>query len=209
MKHDYLDRYSRLDSPLHRLSPVLKLILTLIFLVSLLLVPANLWLLSGLVVGFLILFLVAGIPLSFVARRTALILPLLALITVLSPLLGGKGKEVVITAFSRALLSILALILLSSTTRFSELLSALKTLRFPRIIILVLSYMYRYFFVLTDQAQRMILGARARAPRERKISFLRLISHLAGTLFVRSYERSERVYQAMVMRGFDGDLRRF
>jgi len=97
-------------------------------------------------------------------------------------------------------------------TPFPDVLWALGTLRFPRLLVATIGFMYRYFFVLADEATRML---RARAARSgelgdrRKPPALwqaRVAGHMVGSLFLRALERSERVHAAMLARGYNGQM---
>jgi len=118
-----------------------------------------------------------------------------------------SGLQVLWNILAKAWLSILSLILLTSTTRFSNLLRSLEKLRLPRVMTMILSFMYRYIFVLIDEAMRMKQARDSRNFGGGRLRQLRTIGNMIGTLFIRSYERGERVYAAMVARGFDGQTR--
>ena len=107
----------------------------------------------------------------------------------------------------KAWLSILSLILLTSTTKLSNLLKGLEQLRLPRVMVMILSFMYRYLFVLVDEVMRMRQARDSRNFGGGRLWQIRTIGNMIGTLFIRSYERGERVYAAMVARGFDGQTR--
>lgn len=103
--------------------------------------------------------------------------------------------------------------LLVYTTPFHDLLEGLERLRLPRLMVAVISLMYRYLAVLTDEATRMM---RARASRAATPPGApapdwrwqgRVVGNMVGALFIRAYERSERVYIAMQSRGYQGHLR--
>ena len=113
------------------------------------------------------------------------------------------------TVVLKAWLSIMASGLLVATTRFPDLLRALRSLHMPAVLTSTISFMYRYLFVLVDEAMRL---QTARASRSvgggRTVMWrARILGRMIGSLFIRSYERSERIYAAMLARGFDGELR--
>jgi len=99
------------------------------------------------------------------------------------------------------------MILLSSTTRFDELLKGMQSLKCPKLIIMILSFMYRYTFILLDEILRMKRAKESRQIQKATNWFeIKTIAQMIGSLFVRSYERGERVYYAMCSRGFKGDV---
>jgi cobalt/nickel transport system permease protein len=127
--------------------------------------------------------------------------------------LSQTGLIRFISILLRAWLAVQSAILLGATTRVPDMFWALGALRFPRTLVSTISFMYRYLFVLADEASRML---RARAARSPKIpgspspSILwqgKVAGSMVGSLFLRSLERSERVYDAMLSRGYDGQMR--
>ena len=110
--------------------------------------------------------------------------------------------------------SVQAAVLLSATTRFPDLLAALQQLRVPKLFVAILGLMWRYLFVISDEASRMLRARTSRsaaaqgAPRKGgSIGWrARVTGGMAGSLFLRSLERSDRVYAAMAARGYNGDL---
>jgi cobalt/nickel transport system permease protein len=103
-----------------------------------------------------------------------------------------------------------ALSLLTLTTRFTTLLQGMERLHLPRLFIQLTAMTYRFIFLFTDEVYRMGVAREARTVRkERMVSFktLRSLSSMIGTLFIRAYERGEKVYQAMLARGYHGTFR--
>ena len=102
---------------------------------------------------------------------------------------------------------IAALSLLTLSTRFSVLLHGMQQLRLPSLFISLTALTYRYIFLFTDEAYRMGLAREARTVKKERIVRLRTwrtLSSMIGTLFIRAYERGEKVYQTMLARGYTG-----
>ena len=93
-------------------------------------------------------------------------------------------------------------LVVTSTTPFAELLRTLRALRVPALLVTVLALMYRYLFVLVDEAERMQRARRSRSFSGRRVHAWASLATLAGQLFVRSSERAERIYAAMCARGW-------
>jgi cobalt/nickel transport system permease protein len=113
----------------------------------------------------------------------------------------------------RSWLSVQMAILLVSTTEFPKVIHALNHLRVPPIITMIISFLYRYLFVLTDEVLRMMRARQARSAASAGIRSggsvawrAQIAGHMAGQLFLRSYERSDRIYNAMLSRGYKGEL---
>jgi cobalt/nickel transport system permease protein len=128
--------------------------------------------------------------------------------------ISGQGVREFTTIALKSWVSVQVALLLAYTTPFDSLVDALRALRLPRIMVAIIGFMYRYLAVLTDEASRMM---RARASRSAVAAGRRgggtirwratVTGRMVGSLFLRSYERSERIYAAMQARGFDGELR--
>lgn len=226
MRHSFLDQYSDRNSLIHRLDPRTKLLTSLLFILAVVLTPPGRW--PVFVFYFLLvaaLLLLSRVPLLYVLKRSLVIMPFVVLIAVFIPFfregeVAGSyniwlwqlsvtynGLQVFWNILAKAWLSILSLILLTSTTRFSHLLRGMEKLRLPRVMTMIMSFMYRYIFVLVDEVMRMKQARDSRNFGGGRLRQLRTIGNMIGTLFIRSYERGERVYAAMMARGFDGQTR--
>ena len=228
MNANAFDRYLERASAVHRLDPRVKVLLTLAFVVAVALLPDGAWAATGaaaLLIG--AATVAARLSPGLVARRSLLGLPfLLAAVSVLFTVPGRAlwagpwGLEVTDAGLlrfaaivARSLLSVAAAVLLTATTRFPDVLHALRHLRVPAVLVAIIAFMYRYLFVLADEAQRLL---RARAARSARLPGTTgggslgwraaVVGHMAGQLFVRSLDRSERVYHAMQARGYRGEL---
>jgi cobalt/nickel transport system permease protein len=113
-------------------------------------------------------------------------------------------------------ISVQAAILLAATTSFPDLLVAMRALHVPRLLVSIFGLMWRYLFVLVDEATRLMRARLARSgqsdrPGARPGGSLswraRVTGGMAGSLFLRAFDRSDRIYMAMVSRGYDGEAR--
>jgi cobalt/nickel transport system permease protein len=205
MRHNFIDRYALLDSPLHILEPRTKLLAFTAMIVAVLCIPVR----SGsLFVAYFfvtaILMGISQIPLNYMVGRTLVILPFIVLASLAVPWKGYLGLGIL---FVRAILCLMLLILLTNTTRFVELLRGLRRLGCPQILVLNLGFLYRYLFVLTEESMRMKQARDCRrvgrAPLREEF---RILSSMLGTLLIRSFERAERMHYAMLSRGYSGEF---
>ena len=171
------------------------------------------------------MLLLSKLPPLYVLKRSLVIVPFVLFIAIFIPFLKPgevagsyniwiwevsitySGLLVMWNVVIKAWLSVLSLIMLSSTTKFSELLKGLEQLRMPRVMVMILSFMYRYIFVMVDEVIRMKQARDSRNFGGKRMWQLKTIGNMVGTLFLRSYERGERIYGTMVARGFDGETR--
>ena len=226
MKHSFIDQYSDLDSLIHRLDPRTRLIASLAFIIAVVLTPANNWRVFAFYFCLIsVLLIISKLPPSYVLKRSLVIFPFVLMVAIFIPFfqegevagsyniwlwqvsVTHSGLLILANIVVKAWLCILSLILLSSTTKIADLLKALSQLGAPQVLALILSFMYRYIFVLADEVMRMRQARDSRNFGGSRLHQLKTIGNMIGTLFIRSYERGERVYAAMLSRGFDGEVR--
>ena len=154
--------------------------------------------------------------------RVRVVLPVVVFVAAFVPFVrGGPSVDVGPLALSEAGLTTFALVtvkasigavgavLLAATTSFPDILHGLERLRAPRLLVVIAAFMYRYAFVIADEARRMRAALAARAYRPRHLGEVAALGRLVTGLFLRSYERGERVYLAMLARGYAGAMPRF
>jgi cobalt/nickel transport system permease protein len=202
MRHDFLDRYSRLSSPIHKLPASAKLVGALLIVLLVVTVPMSTPLLhTTIALVLLAVAAVSRIPPGFLAKRLLFLEPFAVGAALLS-LFQTNGVAVFATLVVKSTLCLVTMILLANSTPFSAILDVLKRWHFPALLITTLALMYRYLFLLIDEAERM---NRARASRTfiagRRRSW-HLLGTVVGQLGVRSTERAERIYSAMRARGW-------
>jgi cobalt/nickel transport system permease protein len=213
MRRDLLQRHSAGDGPLHRLEPRVKLVGTLLFVVVVVATPVGRWRLlaaEGLAVALAVGL--SGVPPRELLRRwlafVVLVGFLAAMVAPAHPRRAEVGAAgVAATIVAKNSLAFLAVLLLAAVTPLPKLLVALRRLGTPPVLVATLQFMARYAFVLTDELERMVQARRARTFRRSGRLDWGLLTGLIGVLFLRAFERGERVHAAMVARGWDGTIR--
>ncbi len=168
--------------------------------------------------------IICGVRPDWLPRRLIFVLPFIAGVVVSLfvlrpaaddairvPVLGlpvsGALLWLLASVTAKGLLSVGALSLPVALWDFATLLRALQALRVPRLFVMLMGFMWRYFYLLADEVGRMTQARDARGPEGRLVRRALVTGDMVGTLFLRSYERAERVGQAMVARGYDGAIR--
>ncbi|MPZ87174.1 MAG: cobalt ECF transporter T component CbiQ [Nitriliruptorales bacterium] len=193
------------DSPIHRLDPRAKIIGLIGVVLVTVSTPEGAWpAFAAYGVLLLALWAIARLPLGHVLRRMVIETPFLIaagfLVLVRGPVAGG-------TLAVRITLSVLAVILLSSSTPFPDLLRGFQRLRAPALIVMIVAFMWRYLHVIGDELRRMRIAREARGWRPRTLWQARgAIGATIAALFIRSLERGERVHLAMTSRGYAGGV---
>lgn len=124
-----------------------------------------------------------------------------------------EGVEFFVSVLIRSWASVTAAVVLTSTTPAFQLLAALRALKIPQILVVIAMLMYRYLFVLVDETQRMLRSRAARSAGVGRHSGGSVVwraktaGGMAGSLFIRTMDRTERIYLAMLARGYDGTIR--
>lgn len=173
-------------------------------------------------VAFFLLLVVAallsGIPLVLLFKRALIEIPFI-FFAILMPFFGtGEKFEIAgIELYREGLLAgtsivikgtlgVLAAVILSTTTTAREILRGLERLKLPAVMVQIASFMLRYVNVISDEMERMKVARESRGFAATGIKHWKVLATSAAALFIRSYERGERVHLAMLSRGFDGNL---
>ena len=230
----YLDPYRHRPSPIHRLDPRVKLLLAVGFILATALAPPGAWPVYVLLFALLLAVeILSDLGVGYVMRRSVLALPfVLAAVPILFTLPGdplvtfpigpwslsisAAGVERFISIAIKSWLSVQMAIVLAGATRFPDLLSAMRAVHVPKLLVAVIGLMWRYLFVLADEAMRLMRARDARSghpmgnpyPTGGTLGWrARVTGGMAGNLFMRSFDRGERIYAAMAARGYDGEVR--
>jgi len=222
----YFERFTGTKGILQEINPSVKL-LSLVALILSAIAAKTIYPLLILFVVVIILCIFSKIPLGYFLKRATLFIPVFAAL-IASPLLfmtpGTVLAQIMIgpvliqptiegflkaTVFTfRIWICVATLNLLVLTTRFSQIIHSMDRLRFPKLFVTMIAITYRFIFLFIDEAYRMILAKESRtAARESRIRNLRSLANMFATLFVRAYEKGERVYLAMLARGFTPETR--
>ncbi len=209
MHHVVLERWSRRASGLHARDARVKLAATLVVLLLIgTTVPSHPLAFAAEFVLLMAALLVSRLPIAGALMRAGAVLPFSAIFALVSWLAGDPAKAAALVI--RGYMSALAVLLLVSTTPLPDLLRALSWFHVPRLIILITQFLYRYLFVLSEQAQHMRLAAASRAGGRRAGSGLasrfRAAAGALSVLFARSYARADGIHRAMIARGFSGEF---
>ncbi len=219
MNHSFIDKYSNLDSPLHRIDPRAKIIAVFSCILIIVTEPPGVtfpFIFYGIII--FILVIISRIPLIYIFKRCLIVFPFIfmaALFYPVSSLIGQEGKgfsfyqyefRVGLTILLKAFITFILLILLTSTEKFHNLLHGLRKLKMPRLLGVISALMYRYVFILHDEMLRTNRARDSRTPGKLKISRLKVYGNQTALIFIRSLERSEMIYNSMLSRGFKGEF---
>ncbi|HUU02751.1 MAG TPA: cobalt ECF transporter T component CbiQ [Myxococcota bacterium] len=224
MHHRKIEQLAAGSSPVHGLDPRVKLICAMAFVVLVTVLPNKplvIFILpAAIVMGGLF---IARLPWGFVLSRTVMVLPFVVLVAVFLPFTRGhevvwtigstglrvyrEGLDVCLAVLARGCLAILAVGWLVFTTPFQRLLLAMRSMHVPRVVVVTLAFLFRYLDLLADQSLRVRRARSARAPDGTRRLRIRSTGGLIGRLLLRALDRADRVYRAMLSRGYEGEVR--
>ena len=213
-----LEDLSRGHGPVHRLHPLAKILVTFAGLVVAVSFPRTDFLaLLPLFLYPVVATILAELPPGTIVRRLLVIEPFILVIAAVNPILDrylvplgpflwARGWATFLSLVLKSLLTVSIALLLVATTRMDDIASALRTLRVPRVFVLQLTMTYRYLGVLAAEVARTTRAYTLRAAGRRGVAYAAW-GPLTGQVLLRTFDRAERVYTAMRLRGFDGEPR--
>ena len=215
----YLETLSYQDTPLHRLDPRVKLLTTLVFIIAV--VSFGKYEITGLlpfIIFPVVLSAVGNLPPGYLAKKILLAAPFAFFIGIFNPLLdravllhlgpfGISGGWVSFASIMlRFGLTVSAAFILIAGTGLNAVCLALEKLGAPNSFAVQLLFLYRYIFVLTEEALRLVRARSLRSFKGHGLGF-KVFSHMIGQLLLRTLARAQRIHLAMLSRGFDGKIR--
>ena len=212
-----MDALAAENSPVHRLHPLCKLLVTVFYITAVVSFPKyDFSALAVMVLYPVLLFQAAGIPVGLCFYRLRIVLPLVCAVGLVNPFLdhtpllrlGGLtvtgGWVSMVTLMMKGVFSLMASFLLIATTSMDSICAALRKLHVPGILVTLLLLTYRYIGVLMEQVAVMTDAYRLRAPGQKGLHISAWGSFL-GQLLLRSMDRAEELYGSMQLRGFRGE----
>jgi cobalt/nickel transport system permease protein len=202
-----IDQYSR-NSTLYGFDPRVKLVATIAFVVALSFLKEILALLIAL--AFIaVLVMISRIPIRHFSRVFSISLPFIAVASIGLSLTSGAVPALAMAL--RIATSVMVLLLLVTTTPFFDMLKALRWFRVPYVFCSLLLLTYRYIFVMVEELELMNMARRSRGFSLKgsllSMDVFKTLSFTAGMVLVRSHERSRKIYDGLLARGFRGEIR--
>ena len=211
--------YRHSHSPVHELPPHCKLAAVFGFVLVVVSTPREaVWAFAVYAALLAAVAATARIPAGFLLRRLVIEVPFVAFAVLMPFVVPGEQTELLGLSVSvpglwgawnvlaKGTLGVAASLILASTTELRALLLGLQRLRMPPLLVQIASFMIRYGDVITDELRRMSVARRSRGFEARGVRHWGVLAKTAGALFIRSYERGERVHLAMVSRGYTGTV---
>ena len=218
--HDVGERlYLHRHSLVHSLPSHLKIISAITFILIVVSTPVTQWpAFIAYFIWLLTVVLIAKIPFSLLFKRSLIEIPFV-FFAILMPFFG-TGETIQVGPFElyregliagagivvKGTLGVMTAIILSTSTTAREILRGLERLKLPMLMVQIASFMLRYVNVVNDEMERMKVARESRGFEATGIKHWKVLATAAGALFIRSYERGERVHLSMLSRGYEGVL---
>lgn len=215
----YMDTLSGRDTVIHRIDPRAKLLTTLIFIITI--VSFGKYKISALIPFFIfpaVMISLGELPVYYLFRKILIVIPFAIMIGIFNPLIDREiimhlgpvsisgGWISFVSILLRFVLTAGSVLILIACTGFNSVCMALEKMGTPRIFAVQLLFLYRYIFVLIDEASRMA-NARSLRSFNGKGKGIKVFGYLLGHLLLRTIDRAQRIHLAMLCRGFDGEIR--
>jgi len=201
------------SSCLMNLDPRIKIITTTLFILVIGLTPPSAYVKFFLYFGALIsLFILFQIHIKKLISRLFILIPLLTFLGI-SVFVFGKNTSsesihILWNLSVKSILIFLCIGFLFLTTPFFHLIKSLELLKTPSVVISILTFAHRYIFLFSDEAERMKRSKKSRTFKKQKLnSEIKTLAHIVSHLFLRTFERTENIYAAMLSRGFDRKIK--
>lgn len=197
----------------------MKIIAALLFIFVSIATPITSW---GAFIGYLIIILItakcAKISFLTLGKRALIEIPFI-FFAILMPFFGKgevinvgpfdlykDGIEAALSIVAKGTIGVLTAVILSTSTTAREILRGLERLKLPRMMVQIATFMLRYVNVISDEMERMKIARESRGFEATGVKHWKVLATVAASLFIRSYERGERIHLAMLSRGYAGEL---
>ncbi|MEI7948498.1 MAG: cobalt ECF transporter T component CbiQ [bacterium] len=214
-----MDELGRMDTPVHRVDARAKAVVTFTFIAVVMSFPVHeVSALTPFLLFPVALVALGRIPARHILSKILIAAPFALVVGMFNPFMDRQpfaaigpftvtgGWMSFTSIMLRFVLTVGAALALVACTGMNRLGAGLGRLGVPRVFVVQLLFLYRYLFVVADEGSNMFRSVELRSERARPLS-LRTYGSLIGTLLLKSMDRAERVYRAMVARGFDGEIR--
>ena len=202
-----IDELGKEDTIIHKINPIIKIIVTLAYVIKVIYIKEFLFADIIVILAYSIfIFIFAKIPVNIILRKLIFVLPVVLGVITINLIIDFSYKEIIysLLLLFKCTFSLIGTLQLLATTTINDLALAMKKLKVPKVLISTLLMIYRYILVLMEEGYRIKSAYQLRTMGKKSMT----ISDwgiIMGRLLLRTIDRSEQVYSAMIMRGFHGE----
>ncbi|MGB4438867.1 MAG: cobalt ECF transporter T component CbiQ [Sedimentibacter sp.] len=213
----FVDEMSQKDTFIHKLHPLVKLIVTVIYITTTVSYSKyEIIAMIPLMIYPIVVFNLSDIQFLPVFKRSLIVLPVVLGLGIFNPIMDKDAITIFanvsiaggwisyLSLIIKCFLTVFCALLLISTTSIDKITMALRYIHVPKIIAMQFLFTYRYIYVLMEEFENMWTAYSLRAPGQRGVHY-KSIGPLLGQLLMRTYDRAQRIYYCMVLRGYNGE----
>ena len=198
------DKYTMI----HKIDSSIKIIVTIIYVIKVLSIKQFIISdITSIVFYPLILFKFGKVPVKFILKKVLFILPLILGFSVINLIIDFSYSEIYFSVLLifKCIFTLIGALLLMVTTGINNLAFGLKKLKIPNILIMQILMLHRYIILMMEECYRVKSAYELRTLGEKSMT-MKDYGRIIGQMLLKTIDRSEKVYEAMKLRGFDGDL---
>lgn len=198
------DKYTMI----HKIDSSIKIIVTIIYVIKVLSIKQFIISdITSIVLYPLILFKFGKVPVKFILKKVLFILPLILGLSVINLIIDFSYSEIYFSVLLifKCIFTLIGALLLMVTTGINNLAFGLKKLKIPNILIMQILMLHRYIILMMEECYRVKSAYELRTLGEKSMT-MKDYGRIIGQMLLKTIDRSEKVYEAMKLRGFDGDL---
>ncbi|MEQ8190724.1 MAG: cobalt ECF transporter T component CbiQ [Candidatus Eremiobacterota bacterium] len=224
----YFEKYLNINSVIHRINPAVKITIVILYILLVVITPSEKIVdILFCAIPVLIFILLSKVPLLYIFSRSLVIIPFTLFLSISMPFhymdgyhvlmqfnivhfdvrITEEGMRELAGVLLKSYFSVLSMIVLTSTTSFPALMRGFRILYIPKTLIVIIGFMYRYITVIAEEALIMLRARDCRYFGGFSLRQIKITGNMVAILFIRTLERSEKIYSSMLSRGYDGEIR--
>ena len=203
-----IDELGDSDTRIHKINSSIKIIVTIIYVIKILSIKQFTILnITSIVLYPLILFTIGKVPIKFILKKVLYVLPIILGLSVINLIIDFSYSEIYFSVLLifKCIFTLIGALLLMVTTGINNLAFGLKKLKIPNILIMQILMLHRYIILMMEECYRVKSAYELRTLGEKSMT-MKDYGRIIGQMLLKTIDRSEKVYEAMKLRGFDGDL---
>ena len=203
-----IDELGDMNTVLHRIDPSIKIIVTIIYVIKVLSMKQFRMLDTICIVSYpLIVFILGKIPVKFILKKIIFVLPIVLGISLINLIIDFSYSEIYFSALLlfKCAFALIGALLLIVTTGMNDLAFGLKKLKIPHILIMQILMLYRYIILMMEECYKVKSAYELRTLGEKSMT-IKDYGQIIGRMLLKIIDKSEKVYEAMKLRGFDGEI---
>lgn len=203
-----IDELGDMNTKIHKIDSAIKIIVTIIYVIKILSIKQFTILnITCTVLYPLIIFIIGKVPIKFILKKVLYVLPIILGLSVINLIIDLSYEEIYFSVLLifKCTFALVGALLLIATTGINNLALGLKKLKIPNILIMQILMLHRYIILMMEECYKVKSAYELRTLREKSMTMKDYVQ-IVGQMFLKTLDISENVYEAMKLRGFEGEL---